>query len=79
MGARICAATLRRLDLLSERTVVNRGGLLVVPKPMGADEWQAAAHAWHQRLLLLDAADRAQIVDLGPEPARPPASYRVIR
>lgn len=81
MRARVSQATLRRLERLLQPTTAIRGGLLVVPHMLDIDTWQAQAHAWHKRMLLLNESDRERrpIASPGPEPARPPTSYSLTR
>lgn len=48
---RVSAETLRRLAALEKPKVVQRGGVLVVPKTMSIDEWERVARAAQQKLI----------------------------
>ncbi len=77
MRVRVSVATLRRIERLSQPAVVNRGGLLVVPRVLDCDEWERQVFEWHQRMLMIDPQMAATLYE--PEPLPPPASYRVVR
>jgi hypothetical protein len=81
MRARVSRATLGRLSVLEHATTaVHRGGILIVPRVLGIDEWEAQAIDSQHRLWISTLGDDLadlRTADVSPEPPRPPASYSV--
>ena len=81
MRARVSRATLGRLAVVERgAAAVHRGGLLLVPRVLGIDEWEAQAIDSQRRLWISTrGGDPAELstADTSPEPPRPLASYRV--
>lgn len=75
--SRVSVATLRRLEVLEKPSAVQRGGLLQVPRVLGLDEWQAQAHAWHDRLMQsMQAEQQPGPVIVGADPQDVSHQYR---
>jgi hypothetical protein len=75
MRARVSRATLSRLAVYERSaTAVHRGGLLIAPRVLGIDEWEAQAIDSRRRLWIStrggDPADFPP-ADVSPEPPRP--------